>query len=914
MTQFLIQPVMGIILIISIAIMIIIMSHWGQPRMKYLSFLAVLITVDNIGYFFQICAVSLDSAVVAFKFQMFGGPYLGLVSILFGLDYIGRPINNKMFRYLLYAPAAVITVIAAGMDFLPGLLITNARMVSVGNSVQFLFDFGPFYFVYLIYNFSIYILFSIIIIWHFISSKRGMGHNIVFITIAILPLAAKFISFAGFANNLDLYPVTRTVSLILLYWYTMRYQDLEWRNLGWEAIVGRLTDAVVVLNANGRIININPAFHSYFSSFPYTENKSTLDDFTTYLRQHMLESYPESLFDDLDKNFSLQHSAIGGDLRQGEFSISPQFSTGQGGAPVKQSFTLTAQAVRKNDQVMGQIVILNDVSIYRNMIDQIIELKQRAEAASRSKSEFLATMSHEIRTPLNAIIGFSEILLQKKLPHEAHTDLEQIYNSGSVLLGIISDILDISKIESGNLELMPVGYTIPSMINDTIHLNLVRIGSRHIQFELDIDETVPRRLMGDELRVKQILNNLLSNAIKYTDEGKVSLHVNWKSQGGDVALLIFTVSDTGQGIKKENLGKLFSQYLQFNSKRSIEGTGLGLSITKTLVELMDGTLQVESEYGKGSTFTVTVLQEIVDPEPVGKEIADNLKQFRFINTRRKERNMFRTRIPNGRILVVDDMQTNIDVARGLMLSYGMTIDGLTSGREAVEAVRAEKTKYDIIFMDHMMPEIDGIEASRMIRAIGSDYARRIPIVALTANALAGNMELFLQNGINDFLAKPVDVQRLNAVLEKWIPREKQIKTIQDLEEQESQAHFPAITGVDVGAGINNTGGTLNGYKRILDIFISDTKNRLPQIKTAYEEENWEKYAILVHAMKGAFKIIGAAEAAETASRLEDAARQGDKKLLDAETENMLALFENMASDVMKAVKDSNASGQGAESK
>jgi signal transduction histidine kinase/CheY-like chemotaxis protein/HPt (histidine-containing phosphotransfer) domain-containing protein len=884
--------------------------------MKYLSFLSVLITINNIGYFLQICAVSLDSAVMAFKFQMFGGPYLGLISILFGLDYIGRPINNKTVRYLLYMPAAVITVMAVGMDFLPDLLITNAGMVSVENNVQFLFDFGPFYWVYLIYNFSIYILFSIIIIWHFISSKRGIGHNIVFITIAILPLVAKFSSLARFAHNLDFYPVARTASLILLYWYTMRYQDLEWRNLGWEAIVGRLTDAVVVLNANSRIININPAFHSYFSSFPYTENKSTLDDFTAYLRRHMLESYPESLFDDLDKKISPRHSAIGGDLRQGEFSISPQFSTGQGGAPVKQSFTLTAQAVRKNDQVMGQILILNDVSIYRNMIDQIIELKQRAEAASRSKSEFLATMSHEIRTPLNAIIGFSEILLQKKLSQEAHMDLEQIYNSGSVLLGIISDILDISKIESGNLELIPVGYTIPSMINDTIHLNLVRIGSRLIQFELDIDETIPRRLMGDELRVKQILNNLLSNAIKYTDEGKVSLRVNWKSQGGDVALLIFAVSDTGQGMKKENLGKLFSQYQQFNSKRSIEGTGLGLSITKTLVELMGGTIQVESEYGKGSTFTVTILQEIVDPEPVGKDIADNLKQFRFINTRtrRKERNMFRARIPNGRVLVVDDIQTNIDVARGLMLSYGMTIDGLISGREAVEAVRAEKTKYDIIFMDHMMPDIDGIEASRMIRAIGSDYARRIPIVALTANALAGNMELFLQNGINDFLAKPVDVQKLNAVLEKWIPREKQIKTIQDLEEQESQARFPVITGVDVGAGINNTGGTLNGYKRILDIFISDTENRLPQIKAAYEEENWEKYAVLVHAMKGAFRIIGAAEAAETASCLEDAARQGDKKLLDAETEKMLALFKNMASAVMKAVKDSNASEQGAESK
>jgi CheY-like chemotaxis protein/anti-sigma regulatory factor (Ser/Thr protein kinase) len=516
------------------------------------------------------------------------------------------------------------------------------------------------------------------------------------------------------------------------------------------------------------------------------------------------------------------------------------------------------------------------------MIDQIIELKQRAEAASRSKSEFLATMSHEIRTPLNAIIGFSEILLQKELSEDAHTDLEKIYNSGSVLLGIISDILDISKIESGNLLLVPVSYTIPSLINDTIHLNLVRLGSKPINFKLDIDDTIPGRLIGDELRVKQILNNLLSNAIKYTGEGNVGLDVSWEKQGDSSAMLSFRVTDTGQGIKEEDLGRLFTQYIQLNSvvNRSIEGTGLGLSITKTLVELMNGVITVESEYGKGSTFTVVIRQEIADAEPIGREIADNLMQFKFIDSRRRsKRNVFRTRIPNGRVLVVDDMQTNIDVARGLMLSYGLTIDGAADGPETIELVRAGKIHYDMIFMDHMMPGMDGIEATRAIRALGTGYAQKIPIVALTANAVAGNMELFLQNGINDFLAKPIDVQKLNGILEKWIPREKQIKTVQDLEEQEAQARFPPISGVDIEAGINNTGGTLDGYKRILTIFLQDADTRLPQIETAYENADYGQYAFLVHAIKGAFRIIGAGASAELAARVEDAARAQDMDAL-----------------------------------
>jgi CheY-like chemotaxis protein/HPt (histidine-containing phosphotransfer) domain-containing protein len=255
-------------------------------------------------------------------------------------------------------------------------------------------------------------------------------------------------------------------------------------------------------------------------------------------------------------------------------------------------------------------------------------------------------------------------------------------------------------------------------------------------------------------------------------------------------------------------------------------------------------------------------------------------------------------MPDGKVLVVDDMQTNIDVVRGLMLVYDITTDGVTGGPDAVELIRSEKQRYDLIFMDHMMPGMDGIEAARAIRALGTEYARTVPIVALTANAVVGNVDIFLQSGINDFLAKPVDIQKLDEILEKWMPREKQIKAGQDPGEQEAQDQFPPIPGVDVEAGILNTGGTLDGYRRILGIFLQDAEARLPRIQAAREKGDYEQYALLVHAIKGAFRIIGAASAAETAARAEGSARARDAEALDREhgafAEQLALIMEKVA--------------------
>ncbi|MDR2784536.1 MAG: response regulator [Treponema sp.] len=394
-----------------------------------------------------------------------------------------------------------------------------------------------------------------------------------------------------------------------------------------------------------------------------------------------------------------------------------------------------------------------------------------AESASRAKTEFLARMSHEIRTPLNAIIGLADVELRKNPPGEAGEHLEEIRGSGSLLLSIINELLDISKIESGRFELAPVEYDPLELLRESIKANRVRISSRPIEFVTDISPSLPGRLYGDEIRVKQILNNLLSNACKYTNEGKITLRVWGEAEDGAFSLFL-SVEDTGRGLREEQLPRLFSEYQRFDEQagRNIEGTGLGLSITKKLVELMDGRITVESTYGKGSLFTVSIHQKIVEEStPVGEAASALWDSESRDETRKKPEALEYFRLPDARILMVDDMLINIRVLQALLSPYQMIVSGATSGEQAIKMIRKADPQFDLIFMDHMMPGMDGIETVRIIRnEIVGEYAKTVPIIALTANALTGNDKMFLENGFQGFLSKPINTALLDVTLRTWL--------------------------------------------------------------------------------------------------------------------------------------------------
>ena len=551
--------------------------------------------------------------------------------------------------------------------------------------------------------------------------------------------------------------------------------------------------------------------------------------------------------------------------------------------------------------VLGMIAALLATKSIAIPYEKMEELSRRAEAASKSKTRFLANMSHEMRTPLNAIIGLSELELgSSNLEGESFTNVEKIYSAGMNLLGIINDLLDISKIESGQFTLVPVVYDMPSMINDTINLNIVRIGSKPIQFHLHVDGGLPARLKGDELRVKQIFNNFLSNAFKYTDSGSVDWSIACVREGGRVKITS-VIRDTGIGLHGEDLEKLFKDYYQadLHANYYVEGTGLGLSITNNLVKLMGGSIRVKSEYGSGSEFTAEFFQEAAGDESIGGEVAENLSRFRYsVQRRNRNQKLPRTDMSYATVLVVDDVLTNLDVTRGMLKPYGITVECITSGVEAIRRIREEQVRYNAIFMDHMMPGLDGIETVQIIRQeIGTEYARTVPVIALTANAIVGNDSLFLENGFQAFLSKPIDILRLDNVLNQWV-RDKTQEQNRRLPHRSPKAGAGdfAVPGLNSGPVLARFEHDREAYTTVLRSFAA----QLPAFIGVFRSpgaSDLAAYRIAVHGLKGSGRSVGADELGDAAEQLEAAAARGDLAFIQAHNGPLIAAAEQFLAEL-----------------
>lgn len=519
--------------------------------------------------------------------------------------------------------------------------------------------------------------------------------------------------------------------------------------------------------------------------------------------------------------------------------------------------------------------------------NELEDMAVEAGAANNAKSAFLSNMSHEIRTPINAILGMNEMILRESTEEDILGYARSIRIAGMSLLSIISDILDFSKIEAGRMDLDPREYELTSLVSDLVNLIWIRAEEKGLSLEVKVDPRIPHYLYGDEMRIKQIITNLLTNAVKYTEHGTVRLTVGYDKAGDDEIELRVSVKDTGYGIKPEDLGRLYNAFDRIDKERArkIEGTGLGLNITQQLLALMHSRLEVESTYGAGSTFFFSLRQRVVEWEGIGDGSAAPHGE-----RRRKNRSEDRFVAPEAHILVVDDAPMNLSVISGLLKRTQIRIDTASGGMECVDKFGHED--YDLVFLDHRMPGMDGVETLQRLAELYPDKVARTPVISLTANAVSGARDLYIEAGFDDYLTKPVMADELEKMLVRHLPEDKVLREFADSAAPEPE-HVPewllAVFPLDVEKCLAHCGG-VSAYLEALKIFAESIPTRAEEIEHACAAGDIADYTIKVHALKSMARSIGADELAGLAARLEVAGDTRDIDTVYSQTGKLLAMY------------------------
>lgn len=552
------------------------------------------------------------------------------------------------------------------------------------------------------------------------------------------------------------------------------------------------------------------------------------------------------------------------------------------------------------------VCFVYDLTKEKNMLEEVVR-------ANEAKSQFLANMSHEIRTPINGILGMDSVLLKECHDENLREYAKNIQSAGQSLLSIINDILDISKIESGKMEILTIRYQLFSVLNDCYNLTKIKLQNKPVSFIMQINEKLPSWLYGDEVRIRQIINNFLSNAVKYTKEGNITFELDFEEKTDEQILLVITVRDTGIGIKEEDLGKLFESFTRIEEKRNrnIEGTGLGLNLTKNLVNLMGGEVFAESTYGKGSCFTAKIPQKIADAKPMG----DFGKRYQqYLSTSDDDKLSFLA--PDAKILVVDDVTMNLKVVEGLLKATKIQIDTAVSGSECLECVKT--TPYQMIFLDHMMPEMDGLETLEHMKNLADNPNAQTPVIMLTANAIVGAKEEYIEAGFTDYLTKPIRETELLEMILKYLPEElvcenggqgiEKSQDAQDMEQPEAGGEgaeplqrLEQLEGLDVKTGLTYCMNEEDFYIEMLQEFLQADK--ASQLKHFLAEEDWDNYRTTVHALKSTSLTIGAAHLSGEAKALEMAAKEGNMDYIRSHHDGVMDEYKELTDHLKEILEN-----------
>ena len=835
--------------------LILLLNGDGAREQKLLIFIMCGSLVQNVGYLLELTAPTVEAAVAAVTMENVGSAFVPLCYCWFIYTYCYATPPKKLLRVLGIINFLILPTVFFNWN---GLFYREFEWLSTADGFRYVsISYGPLYMLFMVTRIIIpyaLCIFTLVRAIRLRSDREVSRQYQTILVISTLPVIVLVAYVFKLANVFDLTPVTLAIAMSMVVIVVWSRRNYDFRHLAAEKVLESLGDGVIALDDHDRLVSYNRAAANIFASLPahkLGENIRVVEDF----REEMLNEHIPWSFSINGQNYEC-HSK---------------------------------QIVDENGQKQGCVILVLDMTDIKAYINEIKRVRRQAEKANIAKSEFLANMSHEIRTPMNAIIGLNDIIMEECADTQIYGYAKNVQSAARNLLAIINDILDLSKVEAGKMELLPTDYYIKVVADEVVGM-MDMVASQHgLIMKYEMDDSIPCGYRGDQGRIKQVLINILSNAIKFTKKGYVRIDIAGEpGEKEEEELLTFRVEDTGCGIREEDLGKIFEDFRQVDSKRnrSVEGTGLGLAIVKQLVELMDGTIRVDSTYGKGTLVTITIPQRITDRTPV-------CEMPEISQTEQRAGEAFTA--PGIKVLIVDDNVINRKVARGFLKSYEFDLTEAESGPEAIELVR--DNRYDIIFMDHMMPMMDGIEATEIIRRDCGENGTAPAVIALTANAMEGMREQFLSNGFQDFIAKPLDRKELNQLLLRWVPEKyRQTETEGNGAEEHWNPESIRIEGVDMKAAMQFFSGAEEEFLDLLELYRMDGKRKTELLRQLVDSDV-QRYQIEVHGLKSASANIGAMDLSAMARAQENAAAKGDSAFIAREFPALLKAYESLLQNI-----------------